>query len=73
MIQQISMPKILTVKQVADYLKVSKPTVDRRISSGELQSYKNGRLRRIKLEDLLIYEAKLIKQTCEKPNFRFTQ
>lgn len=55
------MPPTLTVRDVAAYLGVSKPTVDRRISSGELKSYKNGRLRRIKRDALLEYVAELEK------------
>jgi excisionase family DNA binding protein len=55
------LPPTLTVLDVAAYLGVSKPTVDRRISCGELKSYKNGRLRRIRREDLLEYESRLLK------------
>lgn len=53
------LPATLTVNDVAAYLGISKTTVDRRISSGELKSYKNGRLQRIKREALLEYMATL--------------
>lgn len=49
----------ITVLVAAAYLGLSKATIDRRISSGELKSYKNGRLRKIKREDLLAYETRL--------------
>lgn len=49
------LPPTLTVREAAAYLNISKPTVDRRISSGELKSYKDGRLRRIRREALLEY------------------
>jgi len=52
----------LTVRDCMDYLGLSKATVERRIRSGELKSYKSGRSRKIKREWLLEYEQHLIKQ-----------
>ncbi|MEK3915220.1 helix-turn-helix domain-containing protein [Paenibacillus sp. FSL H7-0331] len=49
------LPSTLTVRDVATYLGISKATIDRRISTGKLKSYKDGKLRRIKREDLLEY------------------
>ncbi|WP_258959131.1 helix-turn-helix domain-containing protein [Paenibacillus tyrfis] len=56
----------LNVRDAAVYLKLSKATIDRRISSGDLKSYKNGRLRRIAREDLLDYEARLKSNQSKK-------
>ena len=47
------LPDILTVKQVADYLAISRNTVYNWTNSGELPSFKAGNTRRIRKEVLL--------------------
>lgn len=46
------MPDWLTIKEAANYLKCSEATIYRRIKTGELPTYKTGKLTRIKREDL---------------------
>lgn len=58
--QHNGLPPTLTVRDAAAYLGLSKATIDRRISNGDLKSYKNGRLRKIRKDDLLDYEQRLI-------------
>lgn len=53
------LPQTFTVREAADFLGISKPTVDRRISSGMLMSYKDGKLRRIRREALIEYQNSL--------------
>ncbi len=43
----MSLPKLLTVKQVAKYLQVTEVTIRRWISEGTIESVKIGRARRI--------------------------
>nr|WP_281272076.1 excisionase family DNA-binding protein [Paenibacillus flagellatus] len=57
------MPPTLSVLDAAAYLNVGKATIDRRISSGVLRSYKDGRLRRIRREDILEYQARLLRES----------
>lgn len=57
------LPPTLTVLDAAAYLGLSKPTLDRRISSGKLKSYKDGRLRKIRREALLEYVMTLEQST----------
>ena len=47
------LPEMLTVKQVASYLNVSRNTVYNWTNSGELPSFKTGNTRRIRKEILL--------------------
>jgi len=47
--------KLLTVKEVAEYLNISELTVKRHLYSGKLKGYKAGRQWRIKREDLEEY------------------
>lgn len=47
------LPDILSVKQVADYLSVSRNTVYSWTNSGDLPSFKAGNTRRIRKEALL--------------------
>jgi len=48
----IEMDEFLTLKEVTEILKVSRQTVYRWISSGELRSIKIGKLVRIRKKDL---------------------
>lgn len=59
------LPPTLNVRQAAAYLGIHKATVDRRISSGQLKSYKDGNLRRIRREALLEYVSDLEKETLK--------
>jgi excisionase family DNA binding protein len=45
-----------TMKEVANYLRLSLRTVERRIEQGLLQARKDGRLVRIQREAVLAYE-----------------
>jgi len=45
-----------TMKEVANYLRLSLRTVERRIAQGMLQARKDGRLVRIQREAVLAYE-----------------
>jgi len=47
--------KMLTLEEVADYLRIGKQTVMKEIDSGALIGYKVGKLWRIKKEDLEKY------------------
>lgn len=44
---------LMTIKEVAEYLKVSEATVWRWVKSGKLPSAKIGRTRRVKIEDVI--------------------
>jgi excisionase family DNA binding protein len=46
-----------TMQEVADYLRLSLRTVERRIRNGALQAKKDGRLVRIKREWVMTYET----------------
>jgi excisionase family DNA binding protein len=46
-----------TMQEVADYLRLSLHTVERRIRNGALQAKKDGHLVRIKREWVLTYET----------------
>ncbi|MBP1732865.1 MAG: Helix-turn-helix domain, partial [Deltaproteobacteria bacterium] len=52
-LKQIYVAKMLTIQDVGAMLQVSKGFVSRLVKSGELKSYKIGRLRRFSLEDVL--------------------
>jgi len=53
MTKQNELPKpLLTKKRVAEILDTSEKTVDRRIRSGELPAIRDGRIIRIRPEDL---------------------
>jgi len=52
-LKQIYVAKMLTTQDVDAMLQVSKGFVSRLVKSGELKSYKIGRLRRFSLEDVL--------------------
>jgi excisionase family DNA binding protein len=54
--------KHMTRKQVCEYLHISLPTLHRRVNSGVLPCYKNGRKTLFKLSDV---EASLIKLNVE--------
>lgn len=58
-----SLPRVLTIKETAEYLRRSPMTIYRRIKSGELRSYKEGQEHRIRREWLLEYEQQLIEGT----------
>jgi len=53
---------LLTVREVAQRLRVSQTTVWRLVASGELESVKIGAARRIPPEAVLAYKAKLRSQ-----------
>jgi excisionase family DNA binding protein len=46
-----------TIQEIADYLRLSRRTVERRIQAGALQVKKDGGLIRIKKEWVLTYET----------------
>ncbi|MDR0575618.1 MAG: helix-turn-helix domain-containing protein [Tannerella sp.] len=46
------MIKLYTKKEAAEILRISLPTLDRRVSSGRLQSTKTGRRRLFTKEDI---------------------
>jgi len=48
-------PKLLTQSDVADILRCSPKTVGRRIASGDLPVLRDGRMVRVRLEDLERY------------------
>jgi excisionase family DNA binding protein len=54
------LPRVLTIKDAAQYLRRSTKTVERRIIAGQIKSYKEGREHRIRREWLLEYEESLI-------------
>ncbi|MGC6173968.1 helix-turn-helix domain-containing protein [Lacrimispora sp. 38-1] len=45
--------KILTITEVAEYLKISEVTTYKLVQNGSLPSFKIGRSWRVKLDDLL--------------------
>lgn len=45
--------KIMTITEVAEYLKISEVTTYKLVQSGSLPSFKIGRSWRVKLDDLL--------------------
>jgi excisionase family DNA binding protein len=51
--------ELLTVPEVAKLLRLSKSTIWRLVSSGDLKSVKQGRSRRIAPEDLADYRDRL--------------
>ena len=55
----MGMSELLTVKDVAEYLKVSRTQVRRMIESGELRAIKVGREYRISLESLAEYVGRV--------------
>jgi excisionase family DNA binding protein len=42
----------MTIREAAEYLKCSVPTIHRRINSGQLRAYKSGSITRLKRESL---------------------
>ena len=50
-----SLPEVLTLKQAAEFLQVSRLTVQRAIKAGKLKAFKPGRDYRILKEDLIVY------------------
>ncbi len=55
-----TLPQVLTIKDVSQYLRRSTKTVRDRIKSGEIRSYKEGQAYRIRREWMLEYEARLV-------------
>ncbi|WP_428667634.1 helix-turn-helix domain-containing protein [Reyranella sp.] len=53
----ISLPKLLTIKQVADYIQFSTRQVRRWIASGALKAHQYGRSWRIAENDLALFLA----------------
>lgn len=47
--------KVMTIPEVAEFLKVTRQTVHKLIKSGDLKAFKIGRSTRILCEDLLDY------------------
>lgn len=50
----VRLPRLLTIPEVADYLKISTKTVRRWIGRGDLHAYRVGRQLRIAEEDLSV-------------------
>ena len=48
-----SLPDIITIKELADFLKISTRTVNRAIEKGELNAFKAGRDWRIEKESVI--------------------
>ncbi|HCS10992.1 MAG TPA: DNA-binding protein [Clostridiales bacterium] len=48
-----NLPDIITVKELAEFLKISVSTIRRAISSGELKSFKAGKNVRIEKESVM--------------------
>jgi len=55
MAQQIELEPLLTIEETSKILKVSPKTVRRRIDNGELPFIRDGRVLRIRPEDLRRY------------------
>jgi excisionase family DNA binding protein len=52
--------RLLTLREVADELRCSVPTVKRRIAVGVLPTYRDGRLVRVREDDLRRYVAERV-------------
>lgn len=65
MMNEASLPPILTVSDVARHLRRSTKTIYRRIHSGELRSYKEGHDHRIRREWVLEYERRLMGEEAQ--------
>ncbi|MCD9026015.1 helix-turn-helix domain-containing protein [Cohnella silvisoli] len=63
----------LSVPEAAAYLNMGETKLKAVVKTGELKSYKNGRLRRIKREWLLEYEARLITSSNEREREQVAQ
>lgn len=59
-------PELLTVADVAKYLKVSQRTVREMIQRGDLRAAKIGKAYRIRKEDVLSLLEKLINEDSKK-------
>lgn len=57
-----NLPPVLTIKDLAEYFRRSTKTIRRRIKSGDIRSYKEGREYRVRLEWVLEYEQQLIEK-----------
>lgn len=48
-----NLPEILTIKELAEFLKISESTIRRAINNGELKSFKAGKKVRIEKEAVI--------------------
>jgi len=62
--------KILTIQEVADFLRVHRSTVSRYAQSGEIKSYLVGNRRLFKESDVILFFENQVAQECvfEKEN-----
>lgn len=62
--------EVLTLQEVADFLKVSPMTVYRRIDDGQLKAFKLGKAWRIRREDLDAFIDQLESDSKHNPDSR---
>jgi excisionase family DNA binding protein len=53
-------PAVLTTREAAQYLKISLPTLHRRVREGEIPYFRIGRALRFRVEDLDAFVAALV-------------
>ena len=56
--------EILTIKDVAEYLRVHRSTISRYANSGELKSFKIGSRRLFRLSDVILFFENQVAPEC---------